>query len=280
MTTTSLRSHGYSSLRSAIGIVLAVLFIGVPGWLVIITAAKTSGDAQSPNLTLPETWNVVENFVYVFQQGQVLSGLVSTLAVVVPSVVGVLTLGAMASWVFGRRTGRRAGATYAVLVSGILLPPAIVTTVYLLRALALDETRIGLIAVYLGVFLSTAVFFMTGFIRTIPAELEDAARIDGAKPYQIFWRVIFPLLLPVIATAAILITLFAWNDIFYSFFILGGNDAPTLPLNLYRVSAEQLYINNWNYIFAYVITMSLPLVGIFLLGQRWIVAGLTGGAVK
>ncbi|WP_275409624.1 enoyl-CoA hydratase-related protein [Planotetraspora mira] len=91
---------------------------------------------------------------------------------------------------------------------------------------------------------------------------------------------LLPLLRPVIATATILICLYVWNDIFYSFFVLGGGTYTTLPLNLYSVASSNLYQNNWNLVFAYVVLMSLPLIVIFVVAQRRIIAGITGGAVK
>ena len=149
-----------------------------------------------------------------------------------------------------------------------------------LRQLSLAGTRPGMIAVYTGMYLSTSIFFMTGFIRTLPEELEEAARVDGAGPMRIFLKIILPLLRPVIATATIMVMLFAWSDIFYAFFVLGGGDKATLPLNLYQVAGAQLYLDNWHLIFAYVVVMSLPMVAVFLVAQRRIVSGITSGAVK
>jgi raffinose/stachyose/melibiose transport system permease protein len=129
-------------------------------------------------------------------------------------------------------------------------------------------------------YLSTSIFFMTGFIRALPEELEEAARMDGAGPLRVFWQIILPLLRPVIATATIMVMLFAWSDIFYAFFVLGSGDQATLPLNLYQVASAQLYLNNWHLIFAYVVMMSLPMVLVFVIAQRRIVSGITSGAVK
>ena len=267
-------------IRNVFAVLLAVFVIGVPVWLVLATSAKTAGEAQKPSLSLPLHWEGAQNYATVFDQGKILEGLIGSVVVVVPSVVGVLILGSMAAWVLGRRGGPLSAGLYALLISGILMPPAVVTIVLELRFLHIAETQLGLIAVYMGMFLSIATFFMTGFVRTIPRELEEAARVDGAGSWRIYSTIILPLLRPVIATAAILVTLFAWNDIFYAFFVLGGSSASTLPLNLYQVASAQLYLNNWQLIFAYIVLMSAPLIVVFLLGQRRIVSGLTSGAVK
>jgi raffinose/stachyose/melibiose transport system permease protein len=160
-----------------------------------------------------------------------------------------------------------------------VLPPAVVTVVLLLRQLGLAGSAIGMIGVYMGIYLSTVIFFVTGFVRTIPVSLEEAAQIDGASPFTVFRRIVLPLLRPALATATILICLYVWNDVFYAFFVVGGR-LDTLPLNLFRVASAGLYLNNWHLIFAYVVLMSLPLIVVLAVAQRKIISGITSGAVK
>ncbi|MET9574320.1 carbohydrate ABC transporter permease [Streptomyces massasporeus] len=266
--------------RPALVLLLAVLAVGVPLWLVAVTSAKPQAEAIRPNLDPPGHWQPAANYADAVSEGEMLRGLLNSLLVVVPSVVLVLILGAGAAWVFARRTSRLVSAAYALCISGLLLPPAVITIVMELRQLGLANSRPGMIAVYTGMYLSTSIFFMTGFIRAIPLELEEAARMDGATPSRIFWRIVLPLLRPVVATATIMVMLYAWSDVFYAFFVLGGGDRATLPLNLYQVASAQLYLENWHLVFAYVVVMSLPMVAVFLVGQRKIVSGITSGAVK
>lgn len=266
--------------RSALVLLLAGLAVGVPLWLVAVTSAKPQAEAIRPNLDPPGHWQPASNYADAVSEGEMLRGLLNSLLVVVPSVVLVLILGAGAAWVFARRKSRLVSAAYALCISGLLLPPAVITIVMELRQLGLANSRPGMIAVYTGMYLSTSIFFMTGFIRAIPLELEEAARMDGATPSRIFWRIVLPLLRPVVATATIMVMLYAWSDVFYAFFVLGGGDRATLPLNLYQVASAQLYLENWHLVFAYVVVMSLPMVAVFLVGQRKIVSGITSGAVK
>jgi raffinose/stachyose/melibiose transport system permease protein len=261
-------------------LVVAAVTIGIPLWLVAVTSVKPQAEAIKPNLSLPQHMQTAENYRQTFDEGKIVQGFVNSVLVVVPSVVLVLLLGAGAAWVFARRKGRLVGTLYALSISGLLLPPAVITIVMELRQLGLAGTQLGMIAVYTGMYLSTSIFFMTGFIRNLPEELEEAARMDGASPPRVFFQVILPLLRPVIATATIMVMLFAWSDIFYAFFVLGGGEKATLPLNLYQVANAQLYLNNWHLVFAYVVMMSLPMVAVFVIAQRRIVAGITSGAVK
>jgi raffinose/stachyose/melibiose transport system permease protein len=260
-------------------IVVVVLLLGVPFWLVISTAGKTQSEALNPNLSAPTEWQLFDNFGQVFTDGRMMLGFFGSLLIVVPSVLGVLILGSMAAWILGRRSSRGLAVVYALAISGIVLPPAVVTVVLLLRQLGLAGTAVGMIGVYMGMYLSTVIFFVTGFVRTIPAELEEAARVDGAGPVKIFIRIILPLLMPVLATATILICLYVWNDVFYALFVVGGR-LDTLTLNLFQVASAGLYLQNWHLIFAYIILMSLPLLLVFVFAQRKIISGITSGAVK
>ncbi|WP_247040816.1 carbohydrate ABC transporter permease [Arthrobacter rhizosphaerae] len=266
-------------VQPIVAVTVAVLLLGVPFWLVLSTAGKNQAEALNPNLTPPSQWQLLENFGQVFSEGRMLTGFFGSLLVMVPAVFGVLILGSMAAWVLGRRGGKGMAIVYAVAISGIVLPPAVVTIVLLLRQMGLAGTAVGMIGVYMGMYLSTVIFFVTGFVRTIPPELEEAARVDGASPVKVFVRIILPLLVPVLATATILICLYIWNDVFYALFVVGGR-LDTLPLNLYQVASAGLYLQNWHLIFAYITLMSLPLLITFVIAQRKIISGITSGAVK
>lgn len=266
-------------VQPIVAVTVAVLLLGIPFWLVLSTAGKNQAEALNPNLTPPSQWQLLENFGQVFSEGRMLTGFFGSLLVMVPAVFGVLILGSMAAWVLGRRGGKGMAIVYAVAISGIVLPPAVVTIVLLLRQMGLAGTAVGMIGVYMGMYLSTVIFFVTGFVRTIPPELEEAARVDGASPVKVFVRIILPLLVPVLATATILICLYIWNDVFYALFVVGGR-LDTLPLNLYQVASAGLYLQNWHLIFAYITLMSLPLLITFVIAQRKIISGITSGAVK
>ncbi|GAB3609659.1 carbohydrate ABC transporter permease [Humibacter ginsengiterrae] len=278
MTTASVRRRRFP-LQPTIAVLVAALLLGIPFTVVVLPAGKDQAQALNPNLSLPTHWQLLQNLGTVLDEGRMIPAFFGSLLIMVPSVVLVLALGAMASWVLARRKSRLAALFYALAISGIVLPPAVVTIVLLLRQLGLAGTAIGMICVYTGMYLSTVVFFVTGFIRTIPPELEEAARMDGASPFVVFARVILPLLTPTLATATILICLYIWNDVFYALFVVGGR-LDTLPLNLYQVASSGLYLQNWHLIFAYIILMSLPLLITFVALQRKIIAGITSGAVK
>jgi len=168
------RRHLGRIVQPVAAVLTAVLLLGIPFWLVIVTASKDQAEALNPNLSLPTEWRLFENFATVFTDGKMLPAFFGSLLVMVPSVLGVLVLGAMAAWVLARRSSRALAIVYALAISGIVLPPAVVTIVLLLRQLGLAGTPIGMMCVYMGMYLSTVIFFVTGFVRTIPPELEEA----------------------------------------------------------------------------------------------------------
>ncbi|NEG55586.1 carbohydrate ABC transporter permease [Bifidobacterium platyrrhinorum] len=273
------KSQGGRIVHIILLTLLVVISLGLPFYLLIVTAGKDQAEALQLSLSLPSQWHLLENFATVLSQGKMIAAFFGSVIVTVPSVLIALLFGSMASWIFARRTTKTMSLVYALCISGLILPPAVVTVMMLLKMIGLAGTAIGMICVYVGIYLATVIFFVTGFIRTIPISLEEAARIDGASPMRIFFTIVFPLLGPTMASATIMLILYIWNDVFYALFILSGN-MDTLPLNLYNVASAGLYLNNWHLIFAYIILMSLPLLIIFAIAQKKIISGITGGAVK
>jgi raffinose/stachyose/melibiose transport system permease protein len=259
----------------------ATVAVGLPMWLVLVNSMKPGGEANELGLGLPQAWAAVENYSTVIEEGRVLTGLRNTLLVAVPTIVIVVILGGLASWTIARSRSRAASLLYYLSISGVLIPPAVISSIAVLRALGVHGTHAGLILFYAGVFMAFAVFLVTGFVRTIPFELEEAARIDGAGSLRIFFTVILPLLAPITVTASFILLLFVWNDFWYSFFMMSGRDNRTLILGLFNFVSGYQYQIRWNLVFANVIVVSIPLAVVFMLAQRRIVAGLLGtGADK
>lgn len=267
------------TLHTLLVIFVTITLLGIPLWMIIVTAGKSQAEAVVPNMSLPSKWQLLENFQTVITDGEMLKAFTGSMLVTVPAVFISLLFGAMASWILARRSSRGMAIIYALFISGVILPPSVITIMMLLRYLGLSGSATGMVSVYVGIYLSIVIFFITGFVRTIPPSLEESARIDGASPHRIFFSIIFPLLRPTLASATILIVLYIWNDVFYALFILAGK-MNTLPLNLYKVASAGEHLQNWHLIFAYIILMTLPLLIVFILGQRRIISGITGGAVK
>jgi raffinose/stachyose/melibiose transport system permease protein len=258
--------------------IVALVVVVLPIWLVVVNSWKTFGESQRLGFGLPETWALVENYRDVFRDARMERGFVNSIVVTGVSIVAMLLLGSGAAWVLARSRSRLDRVSYYVVVLAIIVPPSVVTTIALLKALGLYGGHPGLIAFYVGAFLPLTIFLIAGYIRTIPAELEDAARIDGCGHIGVFGRVIFPLLRPILATAGVLLLILVWNDFFWAFFILSGSDAYTLPLGLYYVSSEAVHQTRWDAVFTHVVLVSAPLLIVYVFAQRRIISGLTAGA--
>lgn len=262
--------------RKALLVGFAIVAIGLPLWLVVINSVKPLGEANQLGLGLPAEWSGVENYARVFDEGRVPLGLRNTLLVAIHTVIIVLLLGGLAAWVFARARSRPASLFYYLCISGVLIPPAIVASVQVLRTLGVQGTHPGLVLFYSGAWMAFCIFLTTGFVKTIPVELEEAARLDGAGSLTIYRRIIVPLLLPINITAGFILLLFTWNDLLYAFFMLSGKENRTLILGLFNVVSGYQFQIRWNLVFADVVIVSIPLAAAFLLAQRRIVGGLLG----
>ena len=149
-------------------VLLALVIVGIPLWTVLVTAGKSQAEALTPDISLPHHWQLWTNISTVISQTRIGWAYLGSLFLLVPSVVIVLIIGSMASWVLARRKGKLVSVIYALGISGIILPPAVVTLVLLLRQLGLAGRPIGMICAYVGMYLSTVIFFVTGFVRTSP----------------------------------------------------------------------------------------------------------------
>jgi raffinose/stachyose/melibiose transport system permease protein len=274
------RRQARAGLKYLVLSAFAFLTVLMPLWIVLVNSAKPQGEANELGVGLPSIWRISANYGQVFHDGDVLDGLKNTLIVTVPALLGILLFGSFAAWIFARGRSRTIRALYYVSIVGILVPPAIVGSVLVLRWYGIYGRYLGLILFYMGIFLSFAIFFITGFIKTIPFELEESARIDGASPVRIFRKVILPLLTPILATTFVVLLLFLWNDFIYPFYILPSSDQRTLTLGLYNFVSGSMYETRWNLVFADVVLVSLPLVVVYFFAQRRVMAGLMGGAVK
>jgi raffinose/stachyose/melibiose transport system permease protein len=166
---------------------------------------------------------------------------------------------------------------YTLFVLGIIIPfqLTVLPLFVLFRNLGLIGTYLGMIILWVGILTPLTVFLYTGFVRTIPRDYEEAARMDGAGVFRIFVRVVFPLLRPVTGTVAILTGLFIWNDFFASLIFLGGSGRETLPVAIYSFVGE--YLTQWNLVFAAVVIALGPLLVFFIAAQKQMIRGFSGG---
>jgi raffinose/stachyose/melibiose transport system permease protein len=260
--------------------VVALLTVGVPLWTVVINSFKSQSEAAGLSLGLPRDWLAGANYREVISASDYGLGLANSTLVTAVSVFALLALGAPAAWAFARSPSRKMRVLYTIAVFGVLLPPAVVPTVFLMRMIELQGTRTALVLYTIGSRIALVVFLLTGFVKGLPRELEEAAEVDGASRLRIFASVVLPMMGPVVAATTVILVVLIWNDFHGPVFLITGNERATLPLGLYRLSSGINQANAWNLVFSHVVLVSLPLIAVYLAAQRRILEGVTAGAIR
>jgi len=201
----------------------------------------------------------------------------NSFAVTVGAVALDVLVSLPAAYILGRRRFRGSGVLIAYFLAGLMLPVrlGILPIFYLLGSIGLVDSRLGLMLVYAAGGVPFSIFILSAFFRGLPAELEEAARIDGAGEFRIFARVMTPLVKPAIATVVVFRFVPLWNDFFFPLVLLRTTDRYTLPVGLTQFFGE--FQTNWSALFAGLDIATVPLVVLFLVATKQIVEGLTAG---
>ena len=260
--------------------VILMLIILVPFYVAVVYAFKPKSEVGHYRLALPEHWTL-ENFIQVvFRNDTFFIGFRNSLVSTIPTVLLLLLISSMAAYILARNKGTIYSVLYTILTAGILVPfQCIMLSLYLnfFRA-GLVSSNIGYIIARVGMQVSISVLVVASFVKTIPYELEEAARIDGAGMNLTFSHIILPLMKPVNITQLVLNTLFCWNDYNVAIVLLRTRQSRTLPL------AQIIYFNEntseLNYAFAFFIMTMIPVLILYFCMQKYIVQGIMSGAVK
>ncbi|MCR5255462.1 MAG: carbohydrate ABC transporter permease [Acetatifactor sp.] len=254
---------------------LTLVFV-TPLWMVFINSVKEKKDARFFALGLPSVWRW-DNYETVIKAGSVLRAFFNGLIVSGGSVLIVLAFSSIAAFVISRSTSKWAKGAYYTFLCGLVIPVAFVPTYLILDTLKLFNTYMGLILVSATYGLPMSIFLYTGFVKTIPRELDEAAFLDGCPPLKMVFEIIFPLLKPITITLFIFNFVGCWNDIQVPLYF--SNTAKwNLPLTVYNFYGT--YGSSWNLVFADIVMTVLPLLVLYLVCQKYIIAGMTAGAVK
>ncbi len=260
-------------------IIILSFTVLVPFWNMIINSFKTMDEAAIPSLNLPTEWQIVENYEVVIEKGGFVRSFFNSVLITFSSSIIILIVSTMAAFVFGRRAERRIRFVFYLFLMGIIVPPSFILSTLLLKYINLLGTYQGIILYYVANFSPLPILILTGFMSTIPKEIEEAAIADGASSFRIFFGITLPLLRPAIATSFIYSVLKIWNDFIFPLYLLAGDTKKyTMILGLYSFKGQ--FYTAWNLVFADIFLVSIPVIITFLLAQRQIVEGLTAGSVK
>ena len=263
---------------------LAIVYAAFPIVYIISASLSTSGTLTGSNDLFSSVTGA--NFV-ALGETRFWTWVVNTLVIGTVTAVGTVIMGAAAAYAFSRFrfTGRRVGLTSLLVIQ--MFPQLLAFVAVFLLLLTLGNvvpvlglnSRLALVMVYLGGALGVNTFLMYGFFNTIPKELDEAARIDGATHAQVFWKIILRLVAPILAVVGLLSFIGSFSDFLLAKLILQSESNWTLAVGLYQWVSDQLSAN-WGIFAAGAVISAIPVVALFLFLQKYIVAGLTAGSVK
>ncbi len=263
-------------------VVFAILILWLcPLFAIILTSFRSTQDVMGGNLWgWPTQFGLVDNYTSVFTQTPMARYFLNSLTIPIPAVIGVLTLSTLAGFVLARYRFRGNMLVFALFVGGNFLPYQIMMIPVrdLMVRIGLYDTTAALVIFHIAFQTGFATLFMRNFIAALPDELFQAARAEGATPFQTLIHVVVPLVRPALAALAILIFTFVWNDYFWAVVLTVSDTVKPVTAGLANLRGE--WVSAWNLISAGTIVVAVPPVVMFFLMQRHFIAGLTMGAVK
>lgn len=272
------RAKGW--VAGLVAVAASVIVFLVPFAFILLTAAKSKADAASLGFSLPSEWLLWQNITEVLTTRDflVLRAFINSTTLTVSSVTLMVVVSAMAGYVLQRRSSRWNPVINFFVLAGLIVPPAVVPTIWVLQTLGIFKTMFGMIMVEVTFGLSFCILLFRAFVATIPRELDEAAVMDGAGPLRLFFQVVLPLLRPVMITIIVVQAVAVFNDFTGPLYFLPGQENVTVQLTLFNYQSQVQ--NQWNLLFTDILLITIPPLIMYIFFNRQIVAGMTSGAVK
>jgi raffinose/stachyose/melibiose transport system permease protein len=261
-------------------IVLSAIFFVVPFLFIFVIASQDATQSNLLEFTWPENFQLLQNLQQALAARDYLMiiAFINSVILTVCSVAGLVILSAMVAYVWQRRASRINPTINLLVLAGLIVPPAVVPTIWVLQSLGLFKTMPGLILIEIAYGIPFCVLLFRAFIAGVPRELDEAALIDGAGPVQIFFRVIFPVLKSVTMTVIILQVVFVYNEFQHPLYFLPGTDNATIQLTLLNFQSQ--FTTQYHLLFATILLVTIPPLIMFIFFNRKIVEGMAAGSVK
>lgn len=272
-----------SSNGSLIGrwglLILSSLFVLLPFWITILGGFKSQGELRNNPLGLPEVWQT-SAYLDILTSGTTWKMMGNSLIITGFTVALVLILASMMAFTFSHMKFAGRNYIYSYVILGMMFPgaTAILPLFIKVRDLGLLDTYAGVILPQVAFGLAMSVLLFRTFFEQLPKDLFEAALVDGCGYGRFFWAIVIPLSKPILATVGVFILVQSWNNYIFPLIMLNDQDVYPWPLGLMEFRGQ--YGAEWNRILAYITITIVPAVAFFLFAQKYIVAGLTGGAVK
>lgn len=277
MTTSRANSLPRRILRTIVMVGLAVI-CAIPLYYVVVSSFKTSVEMTQHPFALPEHWNV-DNYIQAVEDGSIWRAFGNSIIITVFAVLLEVAVGSLAAYAMILKRNWLTVGMGAVLTVAFCIPvQSTLLPLYKMEGAAgLVNTIPGVVALYLADS-AFCYYLVVGYMRKLPMELLEAARVDGASPFRIYWQIVLPLIRPILATVIVFQTLAVWNDFLRPSVFIADEAKRTVVLQVYN--AVSSFTTNWPLFMAITCIALAPVVVFFMFCQRWIVSGLVAGAVK
>jgi raffinose/stachyose/melibiose transport system permease protein len=263
-----------------ITVISAIVIFIVPFYFMLINSLKNRREAGLMNLEWPSDGLHFENFITVIQAERymLIRAFINSVIITGGSILLLIVICSMGGYILQRVSGRLMGTINLMVLTGLMLPPAILPTIWVMNFIGIYRSLFGMIMVEVTLHIPFCTMLYRGYTASIPREMEEAAYVDGAGPWFMFGRIIFPLLMPVTVTVMVLQSVGIFNDFVNPLYFLPGSRNPTVQLTLYNFMG--MYESSWNLLFADVILITIPPLVLFIFFNQKIVSGITAGAIK
>jgi raffinose/stachyose/melibiose transport system permease protein len=276
-----LQGKGFRKIfMEAFAVLLTVIVFGIPFYFVIINAVKNTQESSLLTMKWPSSFHLIENIkeVLAAQDGMVEHAFVNSILITGFSIVILIFVGSMAGYVLQRKVTKATPFFNFLILAGLIIPPAIVPTIWILNGIGMFKTLPGIVLIEVALSLPFTILLYKGFMATIPKQIDEAALIDGCGKFRLFFHIILPLLKPVSATIIVLTAVGIYNDFVNPLYFYPGSQNATLQLTLYNFSS--MYNTQWDLLFTNILLISIPPLILFIIFNKKIVAGMTTGSIK
>lgn len=273
------RARSYETWMMQLFLGTAAIVMLYPIVMMVLSGFKTNAEIFGTPFALPKSFNL-DNFKVIWTQTDVPRYFLNSVIVTILSVIVLLVTGTMAAYAIARYRFRGSIFVSLFFLSGLMLPLrlAIIPLFIQLKFLGLVDSLLGLICIYTAMSLPATVFILTGFLRSLPTELEDSARMDGASEFRIMVQIMVPLITPALVIAGIYNAVPIWNDFFFPLIFIQSPEWKTLAQGLTAFFGE--YSINYGVLYAGLTLAALPMIIVFVVQSRRFIAGMTAGAIK
>lgn len=258
-------------------LLLISLFYIIPVAMMILGSFKTQEEVLPLSLSLPKSLEF-DNYIHVFKTGEILRGYKNSTIITVSSVFLVCLLGALTGIIISRRKSRGSNLVYYYFLFGLTTTVQMVTTYSLILKLHLYGSYLSVILIFTAVNLPFSILSFSSFVHGIPSDIDNAAILDGSSVCDLVFRVLLPIMKPITVTNIVIVSISVWNNFQIPLYMMSSASKTTIPMMVFNFYG--LYNRSWQYVFAALVITVLPVVILFLLLQKYIIGGMTSGAVK